>query len=767
MADTNPVHRAGLFRPFLLAIVLLAALAAVPSATAATKTPLWQYPATISHENVFGPICNPTVAFSQATDAPAAEFRAVEHVKGDGSVHYEGNQLIGWVESGSVTPPWRIASNSPPNDAAALEGTMASGTGDPYVVLSEAGYVMARMDAPVPDEPGSMDIAVHERNVDPPATPVGDDGFCLFGAADDSTSTTPPKPLDGEGGWYFIGAHIPGDDLEGHVDSGERHAFDLADRYRGPLPVRWILIVEAVSVTEQLKAAFQYTPAQPGAQQPVTFTDQSTVPNNAPATLKWSCEWSLSDPNWSGTVSPHVCVFPDKGTYTVCLEVTVTATLETNLGCQSVRVLNQRPVCSFIALLPPPGRSDVLFIDQSVDLDGQIEAWSWDFGDGSTPVSEPTPTHTFPAAGQYGVTLVVTDNGGAIASCTRQVTSEEPINRPPAVAPVRDLVVAAGRSFERQFTALDPDGDPLTFTIPVLPPGSAFDPGTRTLAGSPGAEDVGIYPVSLQVSDTKTVVESRFLVIVYLPGGDGDRDGVPDDGDNCAGKQNGNQADADEDHTGDACDPTPGLSEPGPVTPSDYDGDGLLDTEDNCRPVANPDQADRDQDGTGDRCDESPDDPAVRAVRIPRPDQDGDSILDGADNCPATRNPAQTDLDGDGTGDACDDDVDGDRVPDQSADLYAALDNCPYRFNGAQVDRDADGLGDVCDPYPDVVGEPAGLQECPAPCPQPYTPEERTWVEVYRENYRVAVIVGSFLFVAVGAGVILALLAWARPPKAP
>src|SRR5262249_6527391 len=43
-------------------------------------------------------------------------------------------------------------------------------------------------------------------------------------------------------------------------------------------------------------------------------------------------------------------------------------------------------------------------------------------------------------------------------------------------------------------------------------------------------------------------------------------------------------------------------------------------------------------------------------------DPDGDGVLVETDNCPAAANPSQADVDGDGTGDACDphDDRDGD-----------------------------------------------------------------------------------------------------------
>ncbi|MDH4246275.1 MAG: putative Ig domain-containing protein [Deltaproteobacteria bacterium] len=75
-------------------------------------------------------------------------------------------------------------------------------------------------------------------------------------------------------------------------------------------------------------------------------------------------------------------------------------------------------------------------------------------------------------------------------------------NRAPVLAGTPVATVDQDQTFAFTPLALDPDGDPLSFTLRNRPRWAAFDPATGTLSGTPGQGDVGVFDaIVLSASD--------------------------------------------------------------------------------------------------------------------------------------------------------------------------------------------------------------------------------------------------------------------------
>ncbi len=146
----------------------------------------------------------------------------------------------------------------------------------------------------------------------------------------------------------------------------------------------------------------------------VQFTDNSS---DADGNIV-SYAWDFGDGSSSTQKDPQH-VYTTAGTYTVTLTV-MDDDDQSASNSKTVTVVENTaaPVANFNFVA---NQLQVAFTDTSTDSDGTITEWLWNFGDGSSS-SEANPSHTFAAAGDYSVTLTVTDNDGYSANITQTVS---------------------------------------------------------------------------------------------------------------------------------------------------------------------------------------------------------------------------------------------------------------------------------------------------------------------------------------------------------
>ncbi len=166
----------------------------------------------------------------------------------------------------------------------------------------------------------------------------------------------------------------------------------------------------------------------PTARLTVACTDLScsfdgSTSSDADGTID-SWAWDFGDGAIAtGAAAPHD--YTDPGTYTVTLTITDDdgAAAAATASVTVPPPPNELPIASFGSTCHD--LSCTFDAGGSIDPDGTITDYAWDFGDGATGSGATSP-HTYPAAGSYTVTLTVTDDDAAADSETGSVTVEEP-----------------------------------------------------------------------------------------------------------------------------------------------------------------------------------------------------------------------------------------------------------------------------------------------------------------------------------------------------
>ncbi|HNC34653.1 MAG TPA: PKD domain-containing protein, partial [Bacteroidia bacterium] len=147
--------------------------------------------------------------------------------------------------------------------------------------------------------------------------------------------------------------------------------------------------------------------------QAIQFFDSSSI--SAGNISNW--QWSFGDSALSNVQNP-THNFANAGTYNISLVVTSAAGCMDSIS-QSITIF-PKPVVAFSGVNACPG-SAIQFQNISSVATGSINAYHWNFGDGTTS-SVLTPTHTYTSSGNYQVALTVNSSGGCVDSLIQQVT---------------------------------------------------------------------------------------------------------------------------------------------------------------------------------------------------------------------------------------------------------------------------------------------------------------------------------------------------------
>ncbi|WP_165958025.1 PKD domain-containing protein [Segetibacter sp. 3557_3] len=186
------------------------------------------------------------------------------------------------------------------------------------------------------------------------------------------------------------------------------------------------------------------------------FTDNSTIADSSESAFTF--RWNFGDPANSATGSGKSPVhrYSTPGPFNVTLSVTSGEGCTSSTTKSLTKVLPQPRANFSIAPAEACIGANFVFADQSSGNTSNLATWYWNFGDGTTAQMQNT-SRTYTTAGNYNVSLVVTNTDGCSSDTTIRPVIVYAI---PTVNAGPDIVVLEGGS-----VTLDPEitGSGLSF----------------------------------------------------------------------------------------------------------------------------------------------------------------------------------------------------------------------------------------------------------------------------------------------------------------
>lgn len=237
-----------------------------------------------------------------------------------------------------------------------------------------------------------------------------------------------------------------------------------------------LLMPEAVRAGAKPHASFAANPSDVCAFQPIQFTDNST--GNVDQWL-----WQFGDGGSSTSQNPSY-QYQDTGYFSVTLIVWSNACADTTRLNNIVHI--KPPIAAFTVNRTCRNKFRIDFLNLSIGA----TAWSWNFGDGTTSTKQ-NPSHVYSAAGNYEVTLSVT-NG----TCNHTTTQAIQVINEKAAFVADNLTVCKGSTVN--FTAVNINAA----SIPGWQWNFGDDHTSTTTSTASHTYDLpGIYTVSLIITD--------------------------------------------------------------------------------------------------------------------------------------------------------------------------------------------------------------------------------------------------------------------------